>query len=445
MITYKTRKAARHENCSGYVPPRSGNLSGFRCWSFPVGLNVILRIGRGWSFWSIWLGVPLLLIFCWPGVSSPKGICASLKKVRFFSNAGHTRVVLDLDRKVDYEAHRLSGNQRAKKPPRIFVDLFNTRCASDLPRKIDLDNGLVQSIRTAPNNVNKSRIVLDLRKVEQYKIFSLDHPYRIVMDLWLNEKEKAGIKKKSSQEGAAERFSAKIRERRKPIIVLDPGHGGKDPGAVSKRGLKEKDVVFSIAKYAQDILVKENRVRVVLTRDCDKFVRLERRTFIANSQNADLFVSIHVNAFPTSDFRGVETFYLDNTTDKAAIRLAALENATVKGKTGDLQGILLTLRQNANAWESYTLAHTVQKNLIGGFNRNGYRDVPDLGVKGNLFYVLIGARMPSILVEVSFLTNALDERRLKTSVYQKAIAQGIVEGVMNYLEQGDFSTLLAQH
>ncbi len=403
------------------------------------------RIQRIMFFLSIWLVGPLVLINICPSESSSKERCAYIKNVRSFCNSGYTRVVLDLDGKVDYKAHRLQEDRAAKKPSRIFVDLFNARCAAGLPRQIDLDSGPVQSIRMAPNDVNKSRLVLDLRQVEQYKIFFLEQPCRIVMDLWQNKDHDGKAKKKQGKQATKKRASVKIKKPRRPIIVLDPGHGGKDPGAVSKGGLKEKDVVFSISQYTKDIFIKENKVRVIRTRDCDRFVPLEKRTQIANSQNADLFVSIHVNAFPTPNVRGVETFYLDNTTDKAAIRLAALENATVKGKTGDLQGILLTLRQNANALESYTLAHTVQKSLLGGFGTYGYRDVPNLGVKGNLFYVLIGARMPSILIEVSFLTNAVDEKRLRTSKYQKAIAHGIVEGVMNYLEQGELSTLLAQH
>jgi len=390
----------------------------------------------------LWLAIALILAAACPGTAEVNSEFAFLKKVRYWSDAGYTRVVLDLDKKVVYEVHRLNADKQANKSERIFLDLANTKCGKDLPGEQNLDKGPVQTIRTAAFDAETSRLVLDLRNVDHYKVFSLEKPHRIVIDLWKDHEKKIvdviAFKKEAKVDPVREK------QRLLPVVVIDPGHGGRDPGAISKRGLKEKDVVFAISKYVQDILEKEKVARVVLTREKDIFLPLETRTQLANAKGADLFVSIHANAYPTAKIRGVETFYLDNTTDKAAMRLAAIENATANVKKGNLEGILLTLRQNANALESYNLAHTVQTSLVGKLINTGYRDVPSLGAKGNLFYVLVGARMPSILVEVSFITNATDERRLRTQKYQHAIAKGIAAGIKKYFNHGGLKNLLVR-
>ena len=395
---------------------------------------------------SLWLAMALIFIDICPGAAELNSEVASLKQVRYWSDSGYTRVVLDLDKKVDYKVHRLKADQEAKKTARIFLDLSNTKCGENLSRQQDLDQGPVQAIRAAPFNTQTSRLVLDLRELDHYKVFALEEPPRIVIDLW-QDKEIKGPSIAASEKKLPAVSSAVSAARKRdllPLVVLDPGHGGKDPGAISKKGLKEKNIVFSITKYVQAILEKDAVAKVVLTREKDIFLPLETRTQLANAKGADLFVSIHANAYPTPDVRGIETFYLDNTTDKAAMRLAAIENATANVKMGNLQGILLTLRQNANALESYNLAHTVQTSLVGKLAQTGYRDVPSLGAKGNLFYVLVGARMPSILVEVSFITNAIDERRLKTQKYQHAVAQGIAAGIKKYFKQGGLKNLLVR-
>lgn len=363
--------------------------------------------------------------------------CASLKQIRYWCNATYTRVVLDLDRKVDYKVNRLKEDKSAGKPSRIYIDLFHTQYAENSPRRFGLEQGPVACIRTAHQKKETERLVLDLRQAEQYKVFYLDRPARIVMDLWWTEQDKSGQERKGNPEVKGTKRQASL-----PLIVLDPGHGGVDPGAVGKRGLKEKDVVFSIAKRVKRILEQKKKARVILTRESDKFLPLENRTWIANSRGADLFVSVHANACPNRRVRGVETYYLDNTTDKAAIRLAALENRTAKRKTDDLQRILRDLRLSSNANASHQLAHTVQKGLIRGL-RSRYTGVEDLGAKGNLFYVLIGAHMPSILVEVSFISNTAEEKRLRSTSYQKVIAQGIAEGIERFLDQHDYAQRLA--
>jgi N-acetylmuramoyl-L-alanine amidase len=245
--------------------------------------------------------------------------------------------------------------------------------------------------------------------------------------------------------GQGSKDVSKARAPRLPLIVIDPGHGGRDPGAVGRSGLKEKDVALGIAVQVKNILQGQKKARVVLTRDRDQFLPLERRAWIANSKDADLFVSIHANAHPSRSVSGVETYYLDNTTDRAAMRVAALENATPEKKGDDLSRILIDLRLNVNAVESNDLAQTMQKAIVQKVRQKGYKGTRDLGAKGSLFYVLIGAHMPSVLVEVAFLTNPSEEKRLATRDYRKALAEGVARGITDYLRQRGKANLLARH
>jgi len=366
---------------------------------------------------------------------------ASLLQVRYWSSARYTRVVFDLDREVDYSVGRLGKDVAANRPERIYVDLRDTAGSQGVAPKMELPEGPVQGVRCGRYDPRTTRLVLDLRQAEDYNVFRLEEPFRIVLDLWW-KKDGRGQEKPADGQGAG--VSSKAGTIRLPLVVLDPGHGGHDPGAVGRGGLKEKDLVLAVAKYVREILQGQNRARVVLTRDTDRFLPLETRAWIANSKDADLFVSIHANAHPRREVSGVETYYLDNTTDKAAMRVAAMENNTPEKKIDDLSRILIDLRCNANAWESHELAHTMQKALVGEIRRNGYNAARDLGAKGGLFYVLLGAHMPSIVVEVAFLSNPTEEKMLKTPAYQKVLAEGIAEGIMRYLGKRSRSELVAR-
>jgi N-acetylmuramoyl-L-alanine amidase len=272
-------------------------------------------------------------------------------------------------------------------------------------------------------------------------VFRLEEPFRVVLDLWW---KKDGSRESDPRTEQDTGHSSQAKEPRLPLIVLDPGHGGNDPGAVGKGGVKEKDVALAIAKYTKNTLESQKKARVILTRDSDQYLALETRAWIANSKDADLFVSIHANAHRDRRVRGVETYYLDNTTDKAAMRVAAMENNTPNKRPDDLSRILIDLRCNSNAWESNALANTMQEALTEGLRENGYGGSKDLGAKGSLFYVLIGAHMPSILVEVGFITNPSEEKRLKTQAYQKALAEGIGRGIIGYLGERGPSDLMAR-
>ena len=218
-------------------------------------------------------------------------------------------------------------------------------------------------------------------------------------------------------------------------IIIDPGHGGRDYGAPGHlKGVHEKRVVLQLGKRLAKMLRSQLNCETILTRDKDVYLSLEERTAIANTRNADLFISIHTNASPDKRAMGVETFILNLATDDEAIRVAALENATSTKNISDLDSILQDLMQNAKVSESSRLASYVQQSMLGRLRKN-FHQVKSKGVKQAPFYVLLGADMPAILVETSFISNPTECKRLTTPAYQEALCQGIVSGVKRYIEE----------
>ena len=226
----------------------------------------------------------------------------------------------------------------------------------------------------------------------------------------------------------AEQLGLKVKR-----VIIDAGHGGHDTGAIGKDGTREKDVALKISlKLAK--LLGEAGLEVLLTRDDDTFVRLEDRTAFANKNKGDLFISVHCNSAPTRSLGGVETYTLNTSSDRYNIRLAARENAHAERGVGDLQLILADLATKANTEESSRLAARVQRELVTGL-KDKNPQVRDLGHKEALFFVLLGAKMPAILVETSFLSNANEERLLSTDAYQSDVADAIAEGVKGFLDE----------
>jgi N-acetylmuramoyl-L-alanine amidase len=239
------------------------------------------------------------------------------------------------------------------------------------------------------------------------------------------------VNAKTSVPAAAAVKSSKPQSTGVRKIVLDPGHGGKDPGAIGEGGVAEKDIVLSVAKKLAAKLKMAMGIEVVLTRTDDQYIPLEDRTAVANAQDADLFISLHMNASPNGDAKGVETYFLDNTTDEASMRLAARENATSRKNVSDLQFILSDMTQNLKLEDSVTLAHSLQGALVGTMG-NHLREIKDLGVKRALFYVLVGARMPSVLVEMFFITNREEGRAMSQGKFQDSVVDSLYDGIQQY-------------
>jgi N-acetylmuramoyl-L-alanine amidase len=219
-------------------------------------------------------------------------------------------------------------------------------------------------------------------------------------------------------------------------VVIDAGHGGHDTGAIGPSGVKEKDITLQIAKRLKAKLLAEfPSVEVIMTREDDTTLALQDRTNTANSAAADLFISIHCNASPFKRVRGVETYTLNITHDRYAMKLAARENAEAgEGSISDLEFILADLAMKSNVDDSVRLGRSVQQGIMKNLKKR-WNDVPDLGLKHALFYVLMGNRMPSILVETSFLSNKTEEQRLASAVYQESIADGILGGVREFMQE----------
>lgn len=222
------------------------------------------------------------------------------------------------------------------------------------------------------------------------------------------------------------------------VIVIDPGHGGEDTGAVGPTGVAEKNITLGVARKLSASLAEKTGCSVVLTREDDTFIALEERTAKANRVSADIFISIHVNAALSRTVDGIETYFLSfDATDEDARRVAAFENSfssSVKAHqevNGDLREILLDMASTASHHESSALAESVQTSLLKAVKRE------DRGVKQAPFTVLVGATMPAILVEIGFISNPLEERRLSSSAGQARLSDSITEGVVNFKKTTD--------
>ncbi len=331
--------------------------------------------------------------------------------IRYWSYPDYTRVVISLTDSPDYTGNRLSN------PDRLYFDIRNSKLKKELQKTISVGNGMLKTVRAGQFNETTVRVVLDLDKMTNYKVLTMEDPIRLIIDIY-GEKPVASVKKR---------------------IVLDPGHGGHDPGAVGPKNLYEKDVVLDIALKLKKILAKDPNLEIFLTRETDIFIPLEQRTAIANSKNADLFVSVHANASPRRDAKGIETYLLNWTSDEEAMKVAARENAISLKKMKkmnegkDVLDIMLSdLRRDNKRDESLKLANFVQQSLVNNLNKS-YSHVVDHGVKQALFYVLFGAQMPSVLVEVSFISNPLEEKLLSKDGYRSELARSMASGINKYM------------
>ncbi len=358
-----------------------------------------------------------------------------LFSVRVLSSKTYSRVTMDLSHEVRYEAHRLKEDPSKGLPARIYVDLFGTKLAMDSRNPIVVDDGVLRQLRVGQFTADIVRIVIDLTTLREHNAFLLADPYRLVIDIQgqKNGEAVAAVDKGKKRTGTLPEKGKQLPVSGIRKIVLDPGHGGKDPGAIGVGGIAEKDIVLAVAKKLERKLKQEMGVEVVLTRRDDRFIPLEDRTAIANAEGADLFVSLHMNASPNGEAKGLETYYLDNTNDEGSLRLAARENVTSRRNVSDLQFILSDMTQNMKLEDSITLAHHLQHSLVDGMSTR-LADVKDLGVKKALFYVLVGARMPSVLVEMFFITNKTEGRAMSQETYQNAVVDALYDGILKYKE-----------
>ncbi len=378
----------------------------------------------------------LFLLLILPA-SLPAATHGRVTAIRHWSNPDYTRVVIDLTKKSAYKYRLLRKDPSIQQPRRFFVDIEGSSLAGSLDHDIPINDGLLLRVRSAQHSKTAVRVVIDLESIDNYKVFSLNNPFRIIIDITGKHPSRPILPTAPSREVKAPVRAPAPRhapsKKKRLLIVVDPGHGGRDPGAIGRHGLREKDVTLKIARLVVKDLGKKLASRVILTRKRDVYVPLEERTAIANSRRADLFVSIHINSSPRRSATGVETYILNISTNEESRRLAARENSTTKSGLGDLEYILRDLVKTAKTNDSVRLASAVQGSLVSGLRRK-YSRIKGNGVKGAPFYVLVGTRMPSVLVEVSFISNYREEKRLRSSKYLKEVANGISSGVIKYVK-----------
>jgi N-acetylmuramoyl-L-alanine amidase len=409
-----------------------------------------------------------------------------VESVHFISAAEYTRVVISLSGEASHRLFTVPADPVQKLPGRIVIDFSPARRGPQAPLSLPIQDGLLKQVRTGQFSATTVRVVLEVEQLDDYKAFVLQSPYRLIIDVKgkvqrqpLPQSKPAGESmqardtrpespvlssplpqsKPASESGQAHDMrtespvlsSPQSNSLAQPLpeqgaspryrIMLDPGHGGKDPGAMGKGGIVEKDVVLAISQRLGRKLVEREQVEVLFTRTTDVFVPLEERIARANAAQADLFVSIHANASTNSELQGVETYYLNNTNDRATIRLATLENgwrlegnSPNDGKSG-LSFLLSDLIQNGKEEESIALAYHLQEAVVIRAKQR-YPALHSLGVKKGPFYVLVGAHMPCVLVETAFITHPVEGRHLISSEYQDALAEGLFLGIVRFLHTG---------
>ncbi|WP_207260813.1 N-acetylmuramoyl-L-alanine amidase [Desulfovibrio sp. Huiquan2017] len=376
----------------------------------------------------------------------PSGL-AHLDVVRFTSSDEYTRVVLELDAQVKYRYQMLGPNPAVNRPHRLYIDLQDSRLGHDVTAATTVSDGILRSIRTGQYSKDTTRVVLDFLNMQDYKIFPLQNPYRIVIDVYSPDgKSPAPAVAKAAPahktpansdyrppKGSKQMAGSLLEQLGLTVrtIMIDAGHGGKDPGAMAN-GLREKDINLRFAKLLGGKL-KRKGFQIIYTRDTDVFIPLEKRTAMANAQKADLFLSIHCNANHSSKVHGLETYSLNLAKTDAAVRIAARENAVDPRAISDLQFILTDLMVNSKIKESRDLASDVQTNTIKRV-RKAY-PLKNKGTREAPFYVLMGAKMPSVLVEIGYITNKTEAARLRSDKYLDHLANGIVDGILAYKSQ----------
>ncbi|MGA8892480.1 MAG: N-acetylmuramoyl-L-alanine amidase, partial [Anaeromyxobacteraceae bacterium] len=353
---------------------------------------------------------------------------ARVSEVQSWTSADYTRVAVYLSRPVAFEKQEIPAD--GLHPRRLALDLRPAVLDGPGSERAVADS-LLHRVRTAQHGPDTVRVVLDLKGQDSYHAFTLGDPPRLIVDLGVREAQQEAIARAVPRPAPEEEDAESAR---RPIrrIIVDAGHGGHDTGAIGPRGVREKDVTLAMSRRLAEKL-RSLGYEVTLTRTDDRYLKLEERTAIANLARGDLFVSIHANAHPRRDRNGVETYFLNVTDDRYARRLAARENGSVEESDASdgVQRILTDLNAKASAGASRTLARMVQKEITARA-RQSQGPVRDLGVKSALFYVLLGARMPAVLVETAFLSNRAEEKRLASPAYQQLVADGVARAVVEF-------------
>jgi len=408
---------------------------------------------------------------------APPGAAATIRSITKTEIPRGERLTIELDREVVVAPERIAN------PERVFFDLRNTQFEPGIAASLEGLNGpRIAAVRMGRQDGHTTRIVLSLAGAPRHSVFALYHPYRLVVDLEadalppltqstdvvepepsvapppvvphpaIDHRPVAPIRTTPPAAVTVPALKSEIPLGLPPAppaetsrgdyslarqlglgisrIVIDPGHGGHDPGAQAN-DVVEAELVLDIAHRVEKLLKKQPGIDVVLTRRNDTFIPLEERTAIANREGADLFLSIHANASRRTAAKGVETYFLNFATNPDAEAVAARENAGSQTSMGKLPALVQQIALHNKMRESRELAQIVQSNMVRGMRAQN-KGLVDLGVKQAPFVVLIGAQMPSVLAELSFVTNGSDASLLKKENYRQRIAQSLADAVLKY-------------
>lgn len=370
----------------------------------------------------------LAMLLAWPMVALAG---KDVEGVRIWPAPDHTRLVLDIAGKVEHNVFSLSG------PSRLVIDMKDVSLKADFST-LDLSGSPIQRIRSAPRNGNDLRVVLDLKSEIKPRSFQLEpnqqYGHRLVVDLI----DEGGLK---VQKAVKPTVTENTNGKRDIVVVIDAGHGGEDPGAIGPRGTREKDVVLSMAKTLQQLIDRKPGFTARLTRTGDYYIDLRSRTLLARKHNADLFVSVHADAFRTPQPRGASVFALSErgATSESARWLAQSENrsdliggaggVSLNGRDEMLAGVLLDLSMTASINSSLGIGSSILGKL-GNVTKLHKR-----GVEQAAFVVLKSPDIPSLLVEAGFISNPQEERNLSSSSYQRKLANAVFDGIYDYFSE----------
>ena len=341
------------------------------------------------------------------------------------SSDKHTRVVFDLSGKFEHNLFTLAD------PNRVVIDLDHTRKsqAIDISRKT---TNLLNGLRSANKQNGRLRVVMDLSGKVRPRSFYLepdgDAGHRLVVDLHATNLSPTPIKTSQQQRN---------QRKKQFVIALDPGHGGRDPGAIGKKGTREKDITLSVAKKMKALINRTNGYRAILTRDGDRFVSLRNRVKKARAAEADIFISLHADSFKSPNVKGASVYALSlsGASSEAARWIAEKENASdliggisLDDKDDLIASVLLDLSQSATIQDSLELGSDVLSH-IGKVSKLNNRKVQQAG-----FAVLKAPDMPSILIETAFLSNPGEEKKLRNPKHQQKLARAVFSGIQKHLE-----------
>jgi len=359
----------------------------------------------------------------------------TIYNLRSWNHENFVRIVVDVKAPARFEP------RPGPEPGTLKVLFPGASLAANLSGKtLSINDGRSMTAKFEKDDQGVTLTLTDIPNTD-YKVTRLKDPERVVLDF---RKESLPLLKPAPAVGASAPpvlQPKKTLEDLSPLktgihnIVIDPGHGGKDPGAVGLTGYTEKEAVLDIGLRLRDLLKRDMNIHVIMTRSRDVFIPLEERTRIANQANADLFISIHANSSPHRTARGIEIYLLGRARDKDALRTAARENNSSEREASNLQKTLLSIQKDLSrefkSEESQELAHLTRYSFMENL-RPGY-PVVDLGVKTAPFFVLMNTSMPSILAEVSFISNPAEEQRLKSQEYRQKMAQSLLEAIKKYM------------